>query len=204
MLTGQPPLLQHSQIQFVVLTFKDLPCHFDIAVGRNIDRRRRCLLSQRQAQRPATKNVPLLDSCMCLQPNKLFFGLIVTANDVPSEGGDIAGCVPPAVPAERNSVADGSFQRPSFASRVVAAMHRHFVSSRLLSCFRRVTAARCGHRYWNSGGHPDGSARLPDQHAKCSAREMLSTRNAQHAKCSAREMLCKRNALQAMTAAEFL
>lgn len=37
-------LLQECKVKLIMLPAEHLPCHFDIAVGRNIDRRRRRLL----------------------------------------------------------------------------------------------------------------------------------------------------------------
>jgi len=59
-------LFQKCQIQFIVFPAKHLPCHLDITVGRDIDRRRWRFLFQRQAQGPAAKDIPLLDAGACL------------------------------------------------------------------------------------------------------------------------------------------
>ena len=64
------------QIDFVVLATERLPSHFNIAVGGIINRRGRRGLFQRNAQRPATQNIPLVDASPRLQADQLFFGLV--------------------------------------------------------------------------------------------------------------------------------
>ncbi len=68
-------LFQQGQVKLILFPAKHLPCHFDMAVGRNVDRRRRRLLSRRQANGPAAEDTPLLDDRAGLRSNHLFFGL---------------------------------------------------------------------------------------------------------------------------------
>ena len=62
-------LLQQSQIQLVVLTTENLPRHFNVAVGRNVDRSWRRQFFQRQTQCPAAEDIPLLNAGAGFQAN---------------------------------------------------------------------------------------------------------------------------------------
>ena len=53
-----------------------LPLHFHSAVGRNLHGRRDCFLCERQAERPSTEDIPILDTRMSFQGDELTFALL--------------------------------------------------------------------------------------------------------------------------------
>ena len=73
-------LLQYREVKFVMFTAKNLPRHFHVAVGRNVDWRWRCHFFQRKTQRPPAQDVPLLNPGSRLQPDQLLLGLIRQAD----------------------------------------------------------------------------------------------------------------------------
>jgi hypothetical protein len=60
------PFLENRKIDLLGVAAKNLPGHLHVAVGRDFDRRRRRGLPERQAESPATEDVPLRDSGLCL------------------------------------------------------------------------------------------------------------------------------------------
>src|SRR4051794_4330606 len=70
------PFLHDSEVEFVSVATERLPSHLDVAVRRDVDRRWRCGLLERQTQTPAAEDVPLLDTGLRLQPRELVLRLV--------------------------------------------------------------------------------------------------------------------------------
>lgn len=62
-------LLDQRQVNLVMLAAEDVPAHLDVAVGRHVDGAGRRRLAQRNAQRPATQDIPVLNARARLQPD---------------------------------------------------------------------------------------------------------------------------------------